>query len=53
VQGEEKVVKLNCVLQGDVAHKFLAIKGKKGLTNNTEVIRLLISEFFAISGKKG
>jgi len=43
---EEKVVKINCLLQGQVAEKFLAIKQQKGLTNNTEVVRLIINEIY-------
>ncbi|MCJ7559149.1 hypothetical protein MUO79_00845 [Candidatus Bathyarchaeota archaeon] len=40
----EEIVKLNCVLKGDVAQKFLEIKKKKGLSSNTETVRLMISE---------
>lgn len=39
-----EIVKLNCVLKGDVAKKFLEIKREKGLSSNTETIRLMISE---------
>jgi len=42
----EEIVKLNCVLKGDVAKKFLVIKNQVGLSSNTETIRLMISEFF-------
>lgn len=52
MQEEEKLVKLNCLLQGEVAAKFAKIKEAKGLTNKTEVIRLLISEFYATLGKE-
>jgi hypothetical protein len=40
----EEIVKLNCRLKGDVARKFLEIKREKGLSSNTETIRLMISE---------
>jgi hypothetical protein len=42
----DEIVKLNCVLKGDVAKKFLRIKEQKGLSSNTETIRLMISDFF-------
>ena len=40
-----EVLKLNCVLKGEVARKFFRIKKAKGLNSNTEVVRLMISEF--------
>lgn len=40
----EEIVKLNCRLTGDVAKKFLEIKREKGLSSNTETVRLMISE---------
>lgn len=40
----EEIVKLNCRLKGDVARKFLEIKRAKGLSSNTETVRLMISE---------
>jgi len=43
----EKIVKINCLLHGEIAERFTKIKELKGLANNTEVIRLLISEFYA------
>ncbi len=46
MQNQEKIVKLNCLLTGDVANKFLAIKEEKGLENKTEVIRLIVSETY-------
>jgi hypothetical protein len=42
----EKIIKINCVLQGDVAARFLEIKKRKGIENNTEAIRLAISEYY-------
>jgi len=43
---EEKVVKINCVLQDESAERFKEIKRRKGLKQNTEVIRLIINELF-------
>lgn len=40
----EKIVKINCILSGDSADKFLEIKKAKGIIQNTEVIRLLVNE---------
>ena len=47
MEKEEKLVKINCLLKGQIAEKFLQIKKRKGLTNNTEVIRLTIIEFYS------
>jgi len=44
---QEKILRLNIVLKGDVARKFQQIKKMKGLTNNTELVRLLLSEWEA------
>lgn len=38
-------IKLNCRLKGEVAEKFVEIKKQKGLTNSTEAIRLIITEY--------
>lgn len=46
MQKEEKLVKINCLLHGESAEKFLAIKDFKGIENNTEVIRSLIADFY-------
>jgi hypothetical protein len=45
-------IKINCILQGAVAEKFLAIKAKEDLENNTEVIRRCISEFYSLLFKE-
>lgn len=36
-------------LEGDIARKFTIIKTRKGIKNNTELIRLLIAEEFSRS----
>ena len=36
-------------LEGDMVKKFNIIKTRKGIKNNTEIIRLLIAEEFARS----
>jgi len=46
MQKEEKMVKINCLLQGDSAEHFLDIKKFKGIANKTEVVRSLISDFW-------
>ena len=33
-------------LTGEVKRRFLEIKKDKGLTNNTEVLRLIIKEYY-------
>jgi len=43
-----KVV-IRVVLEGDLAKKFSLIKSRKGIKNNTELIRLLIAEEFVRS----
>jgi len=43
-----KVV-IRVILEGDLARKFNLIKSRKGIKNNTELIRLLIAEEFARS----
>jgi len=39
-------IKLNCRLRDEVAKKFTEIKKHKGLTNSTEAIRLVITEYY-------
>lgn len=46
MQKEEKLVKINCLLHGESAERFVAIKKFKGIENKTEVIRSLISDFW-------
>ncbi len=37
---------IRVVLEGDLAKKFNLIKSRKGIKNNTEIIRLLVAEEF-------
>jgi len=39
-------IRVNVYLKGDVADQFLAIKEKKALENNTDVLRLIIREYY-------
>lgn len=48
MEQEGEPIKINCILKGDVATKFLAIKKRRSLENDTEVVRLAISEFYDI-----
>jgi hypothetical protein len=43
---EKKEVRINCTLSGQVAEKFQAIKDFTNLTNKTEIIRLVLSDFY-------
>ena len=43
---EKESLGLNVILEGEVKQKFLEIKRKKGLKNNSEVIRAIIKEFW-------
>ena len=40
-------ITIKVVLDSDIAKKFELIKARKGIKNNTELIRLLIAEEFA------
>jgi hypothetical protein len=42
----EQVLDIRLRLTGDVKTRFLEIKNAKGLKNNTEVLRLVINEYF-------
>jgi metal-responsive CopG/Arc/MetJ family transcriptional regulator len=42
-------IAIRVTLEGDLARKFDLIKSRKGVKNNTELIRLLIAEEFARS----
>jgi len=42
----EEVLDIRLRLQGQVKERFLEIKSALGLTNNTEVLRLIINEYF-------
>jgi len=43
---EQEVLDIRLKLEGDIAQRFLAIKKAKGLKNDTEVLRLIINEYF-------
>jgi len=43
---DRNVLDIRVRLTGEVKTKFLEIKNAKGLTNNTEVLRLIINEYF-------
>jgi antitoxin component of RelBE/YafQ-DinJ toxin-antitoxin module len=43
---EEEILDIRIRLRGEVKDRFRAIKRAKGLTNNTEVVRLIINEYF-------
>lgn len=43
---DEKVLDIRLRLTGQIKDRFLDIKTAKGLTNNTEVLRLIINEYF-------
>ena len=45
---EDEVIQIRLTLRGKVKDRFLALKDFKGLTNDTEVCRLIISEYFAL-----
>jgi hypothetical protein len=42
----EKVLDIRLRLNGQIKGRFLEIKTAKGLTNNTEALRLIINEYF-------
>ena len=41
-----EIVDIRVTLEGEIATKFLAIKKSKGVSNNTEVFRSVINDFF-------
>lgn len=43
---DKKVLDIRLRLTGQIKDRFLDIKTAKGLTNNTEVLRLIINEYF-------
>jgi len=43
---EQEVLDIRLKLEGDVAQRFLEIKKAKGLKNDTEVLRLIINEYY-------
>jgi hypothetical protein len=46
MMNEREVLDIRLRLNGEVKTRFLEIKRAKGLTNNTEVLRLIINEYF-------
>lgn len=42
----KNILDIRVKLKGEVRNRFLRIKSAKGLTNNTEVLRLIINEYF-------
>jgi hypothetical protein len=43
---EESILDIRLRLTGQAKERFLKIKTSKGLTNNTEVVRLIINEYY-------
>ena len=43
---EKEKIQLRLDLQGDLAEKFKAIKQRKGIVNNTDVVRFIINEAY-------
>lgn len=43
---KRQVLDIRLRLNGEAKTRFLEIKRAKGLTNNTEVLRLIINEYF-------
>lgn len=50
---EKHVLDIRVKLSGEVRTRFLEIKNAKGLTNNTEVLRLIINEYFEKKRARG
>jgi hypothetical protein len=42
----ENVLDIRLRLRGEIKDRFLKIKTAKGLTNSTEVLRLIINEYY-------
>ena len=43
---QEKILHIGVILKGRNTERFLEIKKAKGITNNGEVVRLLINEYW-------
>ena len=43
---QEETLNIYVILRGKVKEQFLDIKDETGLTNNTEIMRLLIGEYY-------
>ncbi len=44
--GDAEKVDLRVILEGDNAKQFLAIKKLKGVSQNTEVVRSVITDYY-------
>jgi len=52
MQKENEILDIRLKLEGETRERFLKIKESKGLTNNTEVLRLLITEYPFLNPEK-
>jgi len=43
---ENQRIEVRVVLNGEVAQRFLEIKKRKGIGNNADVVRFVISEYY-------
>jgi len=50
---KEEVLDIRLRLKGEVKTRFLEIKNALGLTNDTEVLRVVISKYFEKNVAKG
>lgn len=50
---QRDVLSISLKLRGQIKTQFLEIKDAKGLTNNTEVCRLIINEYHELILPKG
>jgi len=50
---EKERIQIRLDLEGELAEKFKAVKRKRGLVNNTDVLRLLINETYETLPTKG
>ncbi len=46
MENKQATVRINCNLEGETASRFLKIKQKKGLKQNTEAVRLAVNSYF-------
>lgn len=46
MQEESEVLGLNVILEGEIREHFLQIKKAKGLKNNSEAVRFIITELY-------
>lgn len=50
---ENQKLEVRVVLEGEVAQRFLAIKKRKGIGNNADVVRFVVSEYYEQMNKQG